>query len=179
MAPATGRATSPWVLGAVYGVVFATAMTITFALLWADGGGPAWPPALVGGSVGGLVFGGLMGPLAARRLRQHQGVVETLSRDERRRAARAAWRGPVPTDPVVRSTATRMLAQNREEMARIRWWVVGGFGAFLVLAVGLALTSGTGWWGPAAVFATLLALWLAWSGYLRRRETRLLAADGR
>jgi hypothetical protein len=129
-----------WVWSVVLGTVFGAYEVISNLIE-----GRRVVPALIGGLVGGAVFGALMGPFQARQSRRNLETFGSIPRADRRTVARAALRGPLPTDPELRE-ATRRYARSvvdRNTPARRAWTAAVCLG-FVVLSI--AVSSQGQWW---------------------------------
>jgi Flp pilus assembly protein TadB len=161
-----------WVLSLMAGVWFGAFMTI-----WGVLQGDRWQAALIGGAVGGLIFGAVMGPFAHRMYARQRQAVGTTSRDVERAAGRASWRGPVPDDPEVRAVALKLIDHQLGELRRRRTLTLVSFASFSALYVVIALAWSPWWWLAAAFFAVMLAMTVGLPGHLRRRADLLRKAD--
>ena len=110
-------------------------------------------PALVGGVVGGALFGLLMGPFMSRQSRRNRDVLGSVPDGDRRAVARAALRGPLPTDSQLRRATARYARSviERNTVARralsVAIWV-----SFTVLAIVLAVHERRWWYFVATLF---------------------------
>jgi len=163
-----------WVLSVWAGALFGAFMAISGVLR-----GDGWPAALIGGAIGGLVFGAIMGPFAHRTYRRQRQAVGTASPDVERAAGRATWRGPVPEDPEVRAAALALINHQLAEARRRRTFSFSSLTLFSALYVVAALTWSPWWWGAAALFGVLLVMAVGMPGHLRRRADLLREADAR
>ena len=152
--------------------------TLLFAAITAGTDHRSFLSVLPGALVAGVVFGALMGPLSARtRNRVLAGIPHTLdaSEEQRRQGARAARRGPVPTDAITRQVAVHV-AEQRLALAmrgRRRNLLIFGLGSVGYLAAGVWWS----WWWliGALVFAGFFIAALCERNRLRRRLAQLSA----
>jgi Flp pilus assembly protein TadB len=158
-----------WVHRAVSGVLFGGFMTVFLGL--EDGG--SWPAAVLGGVVGGLLFGLVMGSWSHRTARGTRAAIGELGPRERRIAARASWRGDVPADPDVCRAAVRMIDHQLALYLPLRTFTLVVGALFLAGYVVAAVLSSPWWWAAAAFWAGMLALSLLAPGRLRRRRALL------
>jgi hypothetical protein len=131
--------------------------------------GTHWSSALIGGALGGLLFGAFVAPLQRRQNRSLREATGEMPDADVRSAVRASLRGPVPADSEVRAAAGRIGTRQAELMTRHRVWAVP---FFVVMAGGagwLALTGAPLWWAGAAFFLGLGAFQLIAPGRYRRR----------
>jgi uncharacterized membrane protein YfcA len=161
-----------WVLSLWTGLPFGAFMTI-FGVLRGD----RWLAALIGGAIGGLIFGAIMGPFAHRMYRRQRQVVGTASPEVERAAGKATWRGPVPEAPEVRAVALKLIDHQLGELRRRRTLTLVSFASFSALYVVIALAWSPWWWLAAAFFAVMLAMTVGLPGHLRRRADLLRKAD--
>ena len=165
-------AMSPWwVQGLVYGSFFGAAMTV-FAIFRTG----AWLPSLLGGLVGGALFGLVMGRSMAKLNLVLLRGLEGFSRADQRAIVRGSWRGPIPSDPRQREAAAVLLRGRRDNLLATRRWSIIVFGAAIVLYVVLAVTQTWLWWFGAALFLVFLVLTLTSVSRMDRRLA-LLADD--
>jgi hypothetical protein len=160
------------VLALVAGLPFGGAMALYRGLIDGDG----WRHALVGGGIAGLVFGGLMGPVLYRQNRRLRQVIGELSVRDIRRVGRAAWRGPVPADPEIRSAAYRLAVHRLSQNRDLRVLGVVVLAGWLLVCVILALTQTPWFWLEVLLVAAILGAYLAQQRRLERRAA-LLAPD--
>jgi hypothetical protein len=163
-----------WVLILVDGVPFGLAMA-----LWNHFGvnGTPWSSALLGGGLGGLLFGTLLAPMQRR---QHRGLREAtgdMPDVAVRSAVRASLRGPVPADPDVRAAAARIGTRQADLMTRQRAWAAPFFALMTAGACWLAVTGTPWWWAGAAFFLGLGAFQLIAPGRYRRRAALMQGSE--
>ncbi|GAA3195621.1 hypothetical protein ACFO1B_00005 [Dactylosporangium siamense] len=162
-----------WVRSILSALVFA-AVTTVFRLLTT----PTGPlPALTAGVGGGALFGVVFGLFLYRQDRQLWGD-QRLSGDERVAAVRAVDRGDPPSEPDVRTAATRV-ARLRTAPSNHPAAVVAMFGLLLVVALVEAAVLGNRFWWLIAGFVVVFAPWVT-IRTVRQRSTarRFLAAVG-
>lgn len=161
-----------WVLSLIQGVWFGVAMGV---VNYADGS-DGWASAVVTGVTSGVLFGAFMGPITARQQRRQRAAAGDLPTQDLVVAYRAAWRGPVPRDPRIRSAALRTAARLLKIARRQRAPRTIMFAA--LAAVSVALASDSWWWLLCAlVFVALLGQqW--YQPYRFRRRIDLLSSDG-
>ncbi len=132
--------------------------------------------AAVGAVVGGTLFGLFRGWFSARQDTELRQATEGTSPTEEHLAIRAAWRGPVPSDPVVRRAALR-IAEGQRRQTRAWWWPsVVLWLALTALGISLAVSGSPAGWTTVVFLGFLMfQLWL--SRRLAQRAA-LLAGDG-
>jgi hypothetical protein len=140
--------------------------------------GTNWSTALVGGGLGGLVFGAIVAPMQRRQSRKLRETAGDIPDAAIRSAVRASLRGPVPPDPEVRAAAGRIGTRQAELMTRHRVWAVPFFALMAGAAGWLALTGVPWLWAIAAFFVALGAFQLIAPGRYRRRAELLTSAEG-
>jgi hypothetical protein len=156
-----------WVLSLVSGASFGLLWTVWRRLVEGD----SWSAALVQGTLLGIFFGAVMGPVTHR---QNRGLREAAAHSPEglsRRVRRAAFRGPVPADPAVRDAARRVVVAQLRPLDGQRWW--GPLFFVFVAALGVALgLSDSPWWFVPVPF------WIAaaWGHVLLRRHLHRRAA---
>ena len=161
-----------WVHRVVSGGLFAVFMTVFFGVQ----DDSSWVTALIGGVVSGVVFGLIMGSWSHRTARGTHAVIGALTPGERRRAARASWRGPVPAEPAVRDAAVRMIDHQLTLYLPLRALTLVVGVLMLALYVAVALTSSPWWWAVAALWAGMITLSLLAPRRLRQRRDQLTGA---
>lgn len=136
----------------------------------------AGPSALLSAAIGGIIFGAFMGPIRARQTRRQRAATGDLAPRELRIAYRAAWRGPRPADPEIRSAAARAAAHVLETTLRQRLFSVIIFGVCTVMSLFFVVDSP--WWLLATgLYGAFLAAQWYWPRRLRRRVELLTAGD--
>ena len=144
-----------WVLGLIQGAFFA----VVFAAGSAVVGGESFTSMLPGALIAGILFGALMGPMSARmRKRLFSDVPAHTTTQQRQAGARAARRGPVPTDPLTRQVAVHLVRQRLEMARRGRLGQLLLLAVLAVIYVVLTLSSSRWWLLGAALFVFLLVL---------------------
>lgn len=78
------------------------------------------------------------------RLRWENRALGDASKDVRRQALRAAWKGPVPADPEVRAAAIEVAQEQLRQMRRTRLILVVAVTVGLVATIASAIT-GSPW----------------------------------
>jgi hypothetical protein len=170
-----------WVLSVVTGVPFGVAMVVMSQVLLPSAGQAARSLPLIAnivlGMLAGLVFGAVMGPLAARHNRRTRSVLGPLPAEDFAVVLRAAARGPVPADPRLRRAAGR-LAQLRLDDLNRNWARTSAmFLLFFLLEVYAAVVTSAWFWLGALVCASVIAGQLWFPRRLRRRIEQLHAGD--
>jgi membrane associated rhomboid family serine protease len=159
-----------WIL--IMGFSFGASMTV-LGRLFISG---SWAASVVGGVIGGALYGAFMGPFIYRQRRQLSVAAGGLSSGERRTAARAATRGPVPSDQQIRLAAARIAGKQLDSLARMRTFTLTTFGVAIVAYAFQAVTTTPLWWAAVAFFGAMFVMQLWWPRRLRRRID-LLTAD--
>ena len=157
-----------WVLSLYTGPAFGLLLGLYSALTGADA-----LTAGVTGVLGALLFGLVMGPLAARLNRRSRPVVEAIPPGHEREVVRAAARGPAPADPQLRAAALRLATHQLEGALRFRWPVTAGLVLFTLAEAAAALAYTPWLWIGAATFLAILVLQISQPGRLRRRIAEL------
>jgi hypothetical protein len=140
--------------------------------------GTNWSTALVGGGLGGLVFGAIVAPVQRRQVRRLRETTGDMPDAAIRSAVRASLRGPVPPDPEIRAAAGRVGTRQAELMTRHRVWAVPFFALMAGLAGWLALMGELWLWAGAAFFVGLGVFLLVAPGRYRRRAALLESSEG-
>lgn len=163
-----------WVLGIVQGLLF----TLIFAAGAAITGHETFTSTLPGALIAGVVFGALMGPASARmRQRLLAGLPAQASPEQQRAGARAARRGPVPSDPVIQQVAVHLVQRRLQEARHGRVRQLLTFGAFTLVYLGLALVWSRWWLLAAALFSLFLVLAWVEPARLQHRLGRLTGQE--
>ena len=157
-----------WVQVLVIGTAFGAAMG-----LWHYLSGESVASAVGQGAVGGVVFGAVMATWRRRVRTQERAAIGPLPDGLEPTVRRAAFRGPVPTDPAVRASAARLAAVQLAESRRHRLRDVAVFGVLILCAASLALSSA--WWSLALAWTTALLVGRLWEP--RRLQRRLALLD--
>jgi Flp pilus assembly protein TadB len=159
-----------WQWSLITGVPFAGLMVLFLGTRYPDG----WIFLVSAG----LVFGAVMGPIIARQARRLRPVIGSMSAEEYAQARRAAVRGPVPADPVLRQKTARLASHHYDELTRVHVPSLIALGLLFVLQVLAAVVSSPWFWLYAVFFAVLLALQVLSWRRMRRRIERLQAEGG-
>ncbi|MFI7067948.1 hypothetical protein ACIBL3_43620 [Kribbella sp. NPDC050124] len=147
--------TPRWVVGLFSGLVFGLGMA---ALIRFSSPPASWREAAVIGGVAGVLFGSAMAFGLDRQRRELRAAAGDLPPRQLLEAYRAAFRGPMPDDPLVRSAAARVARRRLESLRRARILFV-----ILAILMGIgAVTNliGGDYWGAALLAAAALA-WFA------------------
>jgi FtsH-binding integral membrane protein len=157
-----------WVLSLYFCFVFAVCMAVEWPFL--QHGRTGVVGAAVPAVIGGIVFGAIMGPIAARQWREVNALVGPLTNDAYRSAKRAVMRGPAPADPQIRSAANRLAVHGSHRLQRFGKRTYGVLAiveaiiaAFFAYA---AITSSSWYWAQAILFA-FLSVMMAYPVWLR------------
>ena len=161
-----------WVHRVVSGVLFGSSTVVCCAVQE----GCSWVAALLGGAVGGVLFGLVMGSWSHRTASGTHAVVAGLTPAERRTAARVSWRGPAPEDVAVRAGAVRMIDHQLALYLPLRAFTLVVGVLMRALYVVAAFVSSTWWWLVAPVWAGMVTLSLLAPVRLRRRRAWLTGA---
>jgi Flp pilus assembly protein TadB len=155
-----------WVWSLIMGLTFGS-----FATVFNHFQQPvSWTAAIIGGLIGGVLFGAVMGPWVARQRRKALAASGDMPFHDRQIANRAVMRGPVPLDPEIRQAAARLSRlQLKQYSPGRRWLGVIFFGALNVLYGLLALTDSPWWWIAFAIFLGFGALNVMLPRHLQRR----------
>ncbi len=149
------RNASRVVLAVYYGLLFALEWAIMWPILFhADYEHFGVRGVAICAVIGGLVFGAIMGVMTARQWQEVNAGLGPLSNTTYRAVARAAVRGPIPTEPEIRGPALLLATHN---LNRITRWSKS---AVVTLAV----------------VEAIVALWFAYPG--RHRVTLVFGASG-
>lgn len=158
-----------WLTGILSGLLYGALFTLGTHYLLRVG----WSPALVAGAVSGPPFGVLMAIAQQRVNRVCSSLPGDLTHAQRRAAARASRRGPVPTDPAVRAAALA-LARRQLDRYRTRWMRVLMIAVpilFALTAISTLLDEDRPWWraGPQLLGAATFGFIAFEPRRLRRR----------
>ncbi len=171
--------TAPWWVWALLtGVPFGL---ITGALGALRTPRPDLAGAVVSVVIGGAAYGVVMGRWVSRTRRDVAAALTGSDGDARppsrewRRLGRAAFRGPLPSDPAERERAARLTRYWLSRYERQRW-AVPMFAVMAVLGGYLALTESPAYWLFVPLFVGFLLLWVRTFRRLRRRARLLTAA---
>ncbi|WP_295696995.1 hypothetical protein [Lapillicoccus sp.] len=146
-----------WVWSLVMGLYFAAVLAV-FGLSQRPQG---VLPTIVGALVGGGLFGGFMGPYLVRqrdsaRVAMSPSGSDGLDETRSSEAIRAASRGGIPRDPVVREAAARLVRYRLALAADQRRWAIPMFVVLIGVAVVLALLMTLLWWLAVVLFGAAL-----------------------
>lgn len=162
-----------WVLSLILGASFGV-LSALFRLVYdggRDGGGVLG--FVIGVLMTGIPFGLVMGPFTARQNRRAASAAGLEDRGELVTAGRAVTRGPVPTDPRLRTAAAKLAVHRLDELRRNRIVNLSVLG-LAVLAYVAAAIFWSPWWVVAVVFfAGALVYSVILPGRLERRVTLL------
>ncbi|WP_324274872.1 hypothetical protein [Blastococcus brunescens] len=158
-----------WALAAVFGGFFGLSWAVWSRFLE----GQSWTRALVTAAIAGVLFGAMMGPVTHRQWRGARELAARSPGGLSREVRRAGWRGPVPSDPVVRQAAHDLLRAQLEPMERQRRWASPFFALMAVLALYLALTDSAWWWWAVAAWTGMAVAHPFTRRRLRRRAVLL------
>jgi hypothetical protein len=125
-----------------------------------------WTQAVITGLMIGVSLGAAM-PFHTRTGRGSTVAGDLPARDLRA-ARRAAWRGPVPQDPVIRRAAAQLASYTDHELSQFRWVGIA-FAVLTAASVSFALTLSPFWCTASAVSAIFAAMYLTWPRRLHRR----------
>ncbi|MGK2881059.1 MAG: hypothetical protein ACSLE6_09780 [Mycobacterium sp.] len=168
-----------WAQAAAYTAYFTVLFSGAIALPWlldlfgsTDFVASTWPWLIAGTAVLALVLGALASVVNATTTAALADAVRDLPPDQRRSAQRALVRGPMPTDPNVRSAAQR-IAAIQNEARRKRGKLVYIAGALGIAGQALQLPTlirefGSGVVVAAAAVVALLVVGLIADLYLAR-----------
>jgi hypothetical protein len=158
-----------WKRAVVLGTTFGAFMTLYVGLIK----DVSW----VGAALEGAVAGALFGPVASWTMFPREAVLRAVvagaRTGSRRQVSRAAWRGPVPSDPDVRAAASAVIAYQLPILERQRRWAPFFYLFMIFVAGALALTGSPWYWAAAAFFGAVLVVQLVLPGHLRRRAELL------
>ena len=133
--------TAPWwVLSLVGGAI----VTVTSTAAGRFVGDESWTEAVVSGAIVGVLYGAVMGPVAARMNRRFREAAGDVPPDQWQRVARLARRGPVPEEPQVRRAAHRVALQQRDQLLAQRRWFLPLLGVVTAFLLWVALRDGGG-----------------------------------
>lgn len=170
-----------WVLSVVTGVPFGVAMVVMSHVLLPSVGHPTRSLPLIAnvilGMLAGVVFGAVMGPLAARLNRRTRSVLGPLPAEDFAVVLRAAARGPVPADPRLRRAAGRLAQLRLDELNRNRAGTSAVFSLGFLMEVYAAVVTSAWFWLGALVCASVIAGQLWFPRRLRRRIEQLHGGD--
>ncbi|MEU4392196.1 hypothetical protein [Kribbella sp. NPDC023855] len=148
---------------------------VIFVLCVVAGGSLLWN-AVFSLGIGLIVAAGLTFAIKTR-LRWENRALGDVPKDARRVALKAAWKGPIPTDPETRAAAIHVAQEQLRQMRRSRPILIIALSLGLVAAVGGAIVDSP--WRLLYVlpFAGLLAQFLIAPRRIRRRLA-LLSESG-
>ncbi|GAA0930963.1 hypothetical protein GCM10009554_14590 [Kribbella koreensis] len=111
------------------------------------------------------------------RLRWENGALGDAPKDARRLALKAAWKGPLPTDPELRATTLAVAREQLRQMRRGRPLQIVAVSLVTVSAIGLAFTDSP-WQLLMLVFYVPLAVTFLYAPTrLRKRIAQLSEAE--
>lgn len=128
-----------WALLLILWAIWAATGFVMGALSGLD---PRWNAGLAGGL--GLIAAAAFTAGLKIRFRWENRALGDVSKDVRRLALRAAWKGPVPTDPEVRTAAIAVAEEQLRQMRRTRPILIVALALGLVAVTGSAIT-GSPW----------------------------------
>lgn len=106
-------------LSLYYGLVFALTWAIMWPLLFhADHANFGARAVVIYAIIGGIAFGAIAGAIGARQWQEVNAGLGPLSNTAYRSVARAAIRGPIPTEPEIRGPALWLATHNLNRMSR-------------------------------------------------------------
>lgn len=155
-----------WVLSVVMGVLFGTGTTI-FTLLRGDVAAPFI--AIGGGVFGGVFFGWFMGLTLVQQREAARAAAGDIDNSSYSQAVSASARGPVPTDPVVRTAAARIVGHRLDIAERQQRWSLIMFSLLLIVSAVQALTQSPWWWVTSIFWAVLVVAAVVQPRRLQRR----------
>lgn len=106
------------VLSLFYGLVFALAWAIMWPILFHADENFGLRAVVICAITGGIVFGAIMGVGVARQWQEVNAGLGPLTDTAYRAVARAAIRGPIPTEPEIRGPALWLANHNLNRMNR-------------------------------------------------------------
>ncbi|MEV6282731.1 DUF6404 family protein [Kribbella sp. NPDC051770] len=164
-----------WQVAIVSGILFGVLFGLGLRIL----GRETWTAALVAAAFTGPAFGSCMAAIHRRERRLFKEADFTnLTKEQLRAAQKAAWRGPVPSDPMIRTAATQLA---RVQLLRVgsRWLQVMAALLLVVdlLSTVLSIIDGDSWRQTlgSACGAVLFGSFLVYPRTLRRRISVLSA----
>jgi hypothetical protein len=113
-----------------FGVPFGVLFGVFLALTDEDA-----KAATITGVCSGLVFGVAMALIFRRQRNDWAGILDDVPEDDWKATQRAAWRGPAPADPRLRTAALQLAETNLRRMQKYRTLVCIVFGLNLVLSI--------------------------------------------
>lgn len=136
----------------------------------------SWAHAGIAGTISGAFYAALLSLFSRKRRREIFDSVADLLPAQRKEVLRAAGRGDVPADAMLRNRAAGLARRSSLEWLRWRTTNMVLLGVLLAVAVVMALTGSPWWWLAVAAFvAGLIRTW-TWPQRLARRAERLRAA---
>lgn len=135
----------------------------------------SWKQVVVEFAVSGSLFGAFSTFLSRRNRRRRVGILAGLTSAQRRQARRAAERGPLPQDALLRARAAELAQWSQQEWCRLRGLNTVVLVVFLVGNVMLALTDSPWWWVTVPCIGAILARARVWPARLERRAELLRA----
>lgn len=134
--------------------------------------GRGWIDAVVRAAIGGAAFAVCMWWFVHRRqTRDNNPMLASLTRDQRRTAYRAAFRGAAPADPQIRHAAVELARRRLGESLNHRTPVAALLAALILVCI-VAASVGSLWWavGAAALAAVLVSMFVTPARLCRRLE---------
>ncbi|MGH8959840.1 MAG: hypothetical protein ACRDWT_01315 [Jatrophihabitantaceae bacterium] len=157
--------------GLVQGVLFGLAMGLLVKLSYHA----SWTHTVGEFAVTGSLFGAFSTFLNRGNRRQRVGILAGLTSAQCRQARRAAERGPLPQDVLLRARAAELAQWSQQEWRRVRGLNTVVLVVVLVGCVMLALTGSPWWWITVPWIGANLAKVRVWPARLRRRAELLRA----
>ncbi len=161
-----------WVLSLITGTFFGIFMAVFTRVSDPEAYGGA-AGFIISAIVAGLVFGLAMGPILARTNDRARAAADVDDPHEMVEVARAAGRGPVPTDPRRRAAARNLAAYRLDELRRKRNLNLTFFGLASLAYLAMAIFSSPWWWLAVLMFTGFLIYTLILPGRLERRISLL------
>jgi MFS family permease len=158
-----------WKLAFVMGALIAPFFVLMFGLT----GDQSWTAALLMGLGVGVVCGPVLGYITASHVQDSMAASGSLSEGDRAVAERAARRGPVPEDDVVREAALGVVEDRLLVLRETRVQARVTAAILLVVAVLLAVTRSHWWWIAVVFCVGLVVLVLVAPVRLQRRAELL------
>ncbi|MFI5736373.1 hypothetical protein ACIA49_40030 [Kribbella sp. NPDC051587] len=155
-----------WVIALLFGALFAL-MSVVVGVI----DDASWRFVAIMAVVGGVIMGPLLALVTRNQRREQLRALEEVPEQEWKLVRRAAWKGPVPSDPGIRAAALELATRFYGRAYRFRkpFYIV--FGLNLVVQI-VSLATGGSRWAIVTMICFAIVIVLQWYN-LRRLKRRI------
>ncbi|MFF1823404.1 hypothetical protein ACFVWG_39245 [Kribbella sp. NPDC058245] len=155
-----------WVIALLFGGLFALMCVVVGAF-----DDESWRFMTIMAVAGGVILGPLIALATRKQRREQLQAFEQVPEEEWKQVRRAAWKGPVPSDPRIRAAALELTTKFYTRAHRLRWLFFIVFGLNLVLQI-VSLAFGGSRWTIVTIVCFAIVIVLQWYN-LRRAKARI------